>query len=130
MARYGDVAVGATGLIVKQRMAPRSAWSQEAARLNPGSGAAARKCCPRTTYLTLCGEGYVRGVPAGQYAHGRENADHAIALARLLLEDSCLLDAPAAELWNRAGGLRKSQNGQVAVVVALVRAGLLRKPRT
>lgn len=57
--------------------------------------------------------------------NGRENAAHALALARVLLEDSDFADASTAKLWKLAGGAGKHENDQVDVVVALCRAGLL-----
>lgn len=128
MARYGEAAVWATRLIVDDGMTPTAAWKKAASALNPNSTDAADKFCPRTTFLTLCGEGYVKGVPRGNYANGRENAEHAVALARVLLDDPDLADASTARLWKLAGGARKDENDQVDVVVALCRAGLLVEP--
>ncbi len=83
---------------------------------------------PQTTYLTLCGEGYVRGVQPGRYVNGRESALHAITLARVLVQDLDLADASTARLWKLAGGAGKTENDQADDVVALCRAGLLVEP--
>jgi len=128
MARYGEAAVWATRIAVEERIDPPAAWLKPVSALNPNSIDAAIKLCPRTTYLTLCGEGYVRGVQPGRYVNGRENAIHAVALARVLLEDSDLADASTARLWKLAGGGGKTENDQVDVFVALCRAGLLVEP--
>lgn len=128
MARYGEAAVWAVRLIADEGLSPPAAWNKAVVALNPKSIEAAAKLCPRTTFLTLCGEGYVRGVQRGQYVNGRENAEHAISLARILLADSDLADASTARLWKLAGGAGKHENEQVDVVVALSRAGVLVGP--
>lgn len=125
MAHYGEAAVWAARMIAEEHISRQAAWERAAARLNPFSSDAATKGCPRTTFLTLCEEGYVRGVQPGHYADGRENAGHVLALARLLVEDSDLADSSTARLWKMAGGGAKKENGQVEVAVALCRAGLL-----
>lgn len=128
MARYGEAAVWAARLVVEDGITPPAAWNKAVLALNPNSIDAAAKLCPRTTFLTLCGEGYVREVPQGHYVNGRENAGHAIALARVLLNDSDLVDASTARLWKLGGGAGKHENDQVDVVVSLCRAGLLVEP--
>jgi hypothetical protein len=128
MARYGEAAVWAARRVVEETITPTVAWNKAVLALNPNSIQAAAKLCPRTTFLTLCSEGFVRGVPRGRYVNGRENAAHAVALARVLIGDSDLTDASTARLWKLAGGAGKSENDQVDVVVALSRAGLLVEP--
>lgn len=128
MSKFGEVAVWATRKVIEEKLAPSAAWNLASLALNPDSIDMAAKPCPRTTYLTLCGEGFVKGVRPGRYANGRENADMAVALAMLLLEDSDLTDASENRLWEMAGGGTKTKNDQVEVVVALSRAGLLVDP--
>lgn len=115
-------------MIAEEHVNPQVAWERASGKLNPTSIDAATKGCPRTTFLTLCEEGYVRGVQRGHFADGRENAEHALALARLLVHDSDLADSSTARLWKLAGGGAKKENGQVDVAVALSRAGLLVAP--
>lgn len=125
MARYGEAAVWAARMIAEDHLRPEVAWERACGKLNPTSIDAATKGCPRTTFLTLCEEGFVRGVQRGHFSDGRENAEHALALARLLVEDSDLADSSTGRLWKMAGGGGKKENGQVEVAVALSRAGLL-----
>lgn len=124
MSRHGEAAIAATKLAVGRGLSPRAAWNQAIADQPGGYD----KNCPRTTYLTLCGKGFVRGVPPGRYAAGRENAAHAIALVRLLVKDGSRAKETDALLWKLAGGGSKHQNGQVEVVKALWRAGLIAIP--
>ena len=128
MSKFGEVAVWATRRVIEEKLAPPAAWTRASLALNPDSIDMAAKPCPRTTYLTLCGNGFVKGVPTGRYANGRENAEMAVALAMILLEDSDLADASENRLWQMAGGGAKTKNDQVEVVVGLSRAGLLVKP--
>ncbi len=121
MSRHGEAAVAATRLVVARQLSPRDAWSKAIAEQPGGYD----KNCPRTTYLTLCGEGFIRGVPPGRYAQGRENATYAIALVRLLIEDGSRVDEPEAVLWKLVGAGDTHRNGQVEVVKALWRAGLI-----
>lgn len=128
MARYGEAAVWATRIAVEEKKSPNAAWLDACLRLHPKSIYSAIKGCPRTTYLTLCEEGCVRGIPAGKYVDGRENTAHALALLYVLRQDEDLVDASTQRLWKLAGGEDKTENGQVEVVVALWRAGLIVDP--
>jgi len=128
MARYGEAAVWAARMAVEEHKRPDAAWLEATLRLNPESDSAAIKGCPRTTFLTLCGEGYVRDIPPGRYVDGRDNAGHALALVELLFLDEDLVDASTQRLWKLAGGAEKTENGQVEVVVALWRARLIVRP--
>src|ERR1700691_3464132 len=62
MSKYGQCAVAALNRIRDQREQPRSAWHHLVSERFP-------KSCPMVTFLVLCEEGLLSGVPPGKYAN-------------------------------------------------------------
>jgi hypothetical protein len=126
---YGKVAVRAVELVVHGTCAsPSEAWDIAAREVFPDSPSQQVKSCPRSTFLGLCEEGLVIGVPAGQYTRSRENKADARRAAALLVNNPALADGSPQALWNAVlAGRRKVHNSQMRVVLALHRHGLLRR---
>lgn len=67
MPDYSDVAVLAVSKIYgASPISARMAWANAAAEVFPKSVAMQVKGCPRTTFLTLCASGVVKGIPVRQ----------------------------------------------------------------
>src|SRR5436190_20700289 len=106
MGQYGRVALLARELYVKgTALTPREAWVQAAARII-SSASSREKCCPRDAFLGLCAEGFVQGIPAGDYTRSEENKLYAITAARKL-QTSPSLAANKSSLWVKVAGEKK-----------------------
>lgn len=129
MGQYGRVAVRAVELYRAGRhVSPREAWEAAANELI-ASSSSRDKGCPRSTFLTLCGQGLVVGVPPGTYFAPR-NGEHAMEAVRRLSEDRTLAKRRPGQLWTAVlGGFRKRYNGQMDVVLGLWEAGLIELDR-
>ena len=128
MPDYSDVAVLAVSKVYgASPISPRMAWANAAAEVFPNSVSMQVKGCPRTTFLTLCASGVVKGVPGGPAIRDSENARHAQDCLKLLAQHPSYVTMSPRKLWNvvtHASG--KTYNQQMHVVLGLAQAGLLR----
>jgi hypothetical protein len=127
MATFGDVAVRAAKLVGEGtcRSAPE-AWMMAVGEVFAHSESMREKSCPRSTFLGLCEEGLVAGVPAGTYTRSRDNKAYGVQAAGLLARDPTLASGGWRTLWTRVlGGRSKQHNSQMDIVLALHQHGLL-----
>ena len=120
MLKYGEVAILAVELLrTDSSLTPRAAWDK-AAEHHLETVALIEKNCPKSTFLSLCQEGFVVGVPAGDYTDARENFGHAMEAVKQLRLEPGLAKRDAAELWQLVlGADKKAHNSQMHVVLAL-----------
>lgn len=126
MNKYGQTAVDAVKMYRQRRFdSPVSAWEHVAGIIFVGKKSSIAKACPKNAFLGLCEEGLVRGIPAGKYTRSRLNKDYALRAVKLLRKNPDLASDPKL-LWRRVmDGEEKQHNGQMDVVVALWKAGLI-----
>jgi len=79
------------------------------------------KRCPKNTFLGLCEEGIIKGIPKGKYTRSVKNKTYALTAVRILNNEKHI---SSAALWkevmialNENSG--KQHNGQMDVVLAL-----------
>lgn len=127
MSSYADVAVqAALKLRSGQPISARKAWTDAACAVFSESPSMQSKGCPRTTFLTLCASGALKGVPALGAIVDSANARHAKDCLALLAQHPDYTAMPPRQLWNivtRASG--KAYNQQMHVILGLHNAGLL-----
>lgn len=94
---------------------PKKAWDLAASKIiNSESGR--NKGCPRGTFLGLCEQGKVKGIPPGIYTKSKSNKEYALKALDLLRVEPALSAKPT-ELWRRVG--KCSHNQQMDVVTSL-----------
>ena len=124
---FSTVAVKAVEAYVQSAaLSPHIAWSVAAQKVYPHSVSMQEKGCPRTTFLALCANGAVKGVPSGRYVRDSANVQHALDALMLLKQDPNRSNGDARRLWievTQASG--KAYNQQMHVVLGLARASLL-----
>ena len=127
MSKFGNVAVKATEIYRTGKVkSPTCAWKETVKDVFSSSKSSQEKSCPRGAYLGLCEEGYVRGVPAGDYTRSKSNKDHAIS-ALNILRKSPHLASDTTKLWRKVlNGDSKTHNEQMHVVVALWQSGYIK----
>ena len=124
MSKYDDLAVLATDDVRKTGDAPRDAW-RRAAKSNQD------KNCPLCAFLGLAEDGFIKGIPPGQYIHStkKKSKQYAILAVEVLREMPCLCDAPRTKLWDcvmqRVRGRKKAHNNQMDVVIGLWKNGYI-----
>ena len=136
MRKYGDVAVQAARILQSSPKSAEDAWRRTAAKVFVEAPAARAKTCPRETFLGLCQEGLIKGVPASSClsVDGRKNREYGVAAARILASSPALAGGSKGELWRRVllevgADPAKQHNCQLDVVLSLVDAGLIRLPK-
>ena len=117
-SKYGIIAVEAA-CAASKGVHPEIAWQASAAKIFSDSPSSEHKGCPKSAFLGLAELGEIAGVKPGKYTKSIDNKRYAKEALALLREDDSLSDAPS-ELWKRAiGGVYKSHNSHINVVIAL-----------
>jgi hypothetical protein len=129
MGQYAHVAIEAQKL-ANDTKDPHQAWETVAARVFGKGTFGYRKGCPKETFLGLCEEGRVKGIPQGeQYTKSNANKLYALTALEILKNAPNLKDNKAA-LWRKVMkqlGMNENKcpNQQMDVVVALWLNGLV-----
>lgn len=118
MNQYGKVALKAVEQ-TKNGKAPPKAWLDAAKDVFVDKKSSIEKSCPRGTFLGLAEDGYIKGIPSGNYTRSTKNKAYGLA-ALQQLKMSPELAKNKKELWLRScNDQPKVQNGQMDVVLAL-----------
>ncbi len=83
----------------------------------------AEKGCPKNTFLGLCEDGFVKGIPCGNYTSSTKNKGYALEALEILKRRPELSNNPR-ELWEEIADI--SYNQQMSVVCALWKANLIK----
>ncbi|WP_224552887.1 DUF6979 family protein [Pectobacterium versatile] len=130
MGIYGETAVAVVRNFIYGQ-SPQECWVHEITRFT-SSKPSRKKGCPKSAFLGLCQDGYVKDIPRGNYLPpDSPNKKYAAAAAERLLSEPTR-EYSKSDLWKKAtehfDEAAKNQNGQMDVVLALKDAGLLQKP--
>ena len=82
------------------------------------------KGCPKNTFLGLCEEGLVKGIPKGKYTNSIKNKKYALKAIEILKQNTQTTFSPK-ELWEQLELGEKRHNSQMDVVLALWNEGLI-----
>ncbi|MCO7262021.1 DUF6979 family protein [Dickeya zeae] len=132
MGIYGETAVAvASAYDSSNKPDPKECWEYSIIQIT-SSRESQKKGCPKSAFLGLCQDGYVKGIPKGDYlSPDSPNKKYAVAAAYLVLKEPDRKYSKA-ELWRNATkdcpGAAENQNGQMDVVLALKEDGLLQHP--
>jgi hypothetical protein len=118
MGQFGITAVEAVELYKNGGAnAPAKAWGKSVQK-NVHSESTQEKGCPRNTFLGLCEEGLVCGIPKGNYTDSIDNKSYGIRAVACLKKNPLLANSPM-KLWEAIGNADKCHNQQMDVVTAL-----------
>jgi uncharacterized protein DUF6979 len=128
--KYGLAAAKAVALCRDNPgLTPPMAWEKAAAEFFVPGTPAQRKGCPKNTFLGLCEDGHIQGIPPGDYIRPRKYANKGYATAALavLQRQPELADSPL-DLWARVRPWDSmTHNEQMTVVVTLWKSRLLKR---
>jgi hypothetical protein len=126
VAKYGDAAIAAVGLIASGGEKDAvGAWNEAVSRIFPDSHSSRTKSCPRGAFLGLCESGLVKGIPGGSYTRSILNKQYALEAVLILRSHPKLVGDPNQLWYVVVGGSAKRHNSQMEVVVALWRRSLI-----
>jgi hypothetical protein len=127
--KYAQAALRAVELLHENTVeSPAKAWSTATGEFFGQGSWGQKKGCPKNTFLGLCEEGLVKGVPPGiyNYRQNSKNKGYALKAVQLIKTQSELLN-DVNGLWGRVlGGEEMSHNYQMDVVIALWENGLIK----
>jgi hypothetical protein len=83
------------------------------------------KGCPKGTFLGLCEEGLVKGIPKGNYTKSVKNKEYALKAVEILKQNTQTTFS-SNELWEKLELGDKRSNSQMDVVLALWENGLIK----
>lgn len=126
MNKYGQAALKAVDLIESKRAnTPETAWEMATIEIFCDGTPTQSKGCPRSTFLSLYETGIVKGIKSGVYTSAKQNKEYAIK-ALELLSDNPSLSKESKILWTKIqGGIKKSHNSQMDVVLTLWTQGFI-----
>jgi hypothetical protein len=84
------------------------------------------KSCPKATFLGLCEEGLVKGIPKGNYTKSVKNKEYALKAIAILKQNKETTFSPK-ELWEKLELGDKRYNSQMDIVIALWDHNLIKK---
>jgi hypothetical protein len=128
MGKYGQVASKAANLLISKKLSnPSDAWDISAKQIFPNSESSRNKGYPRSTFLGLCEDGYIKSVEAGNYTRSKKNKAYALS-ALTLIEENLALLMNEKELWTLVvNHSDKKYNSQMDVVISLWIDGVIAK---
>ena len=126
MNSYGKAAIRAVQLYENGLVeSPVEAWKQATTEIFDRISSRV-KGCPKDTFLGLCKEGLVQGIPAGNYTWSRKNKKYAVEAVAILKQRPSLASSPSQLWYEVMQGEFKQHNSQMNVVTALWKQGLLK----
>jgi hypothetical protein len=102
---------------------PVQAWQSAIAQFTDSPNSR-DKASPRSTFLGLCEEGLVSGIPPDKYTKSVKNTAYALRAVAALRNDPALARSSSA-LWNSIETDAENDQGGMGVVIALWNAKLI-----
>ncbi|MGH1473817.1 DUF6979 family protein [Yersinia proxima] len=130
MGIYGDTAVEVVKHYIRGQDLEES-WLRQITFFTT-SEVSREKGCPRSAFLGLCENGWVKGIPPGGYLNKNSpNKDYAIEGAKIILANPSK-QYSVSQLWVEAKRVfpdgAENHNQQMTVVIALMNNDLLQYP--
>jgi hypothetical protein len=122
--KYGETAINSVHNF-KDSYSITEIWSRSAKEVFD-TNSAQEKGCPKNTFLGLCEEGLVNGIPKGNYTKSVKNKEYALKAVTILKQNTQTTFTPK-ELWDKLELGDKRSNSQMDVVLALWEHGLIEK---
>ena len=117
--KYGAAALKSVKLLQSDKSKnPTEVWDIVTKEIFGHGTSSQKKGCPKNTFLGLCGEGLIKGVPKGNYTNSKENKKYALKAVEILKKNPHLAFNINA-LWNEVVDEPKVHNSQMNVVIAL-----------
>ncbi|WP_080848248.1 DUF6979 family protein [Cytobacillus gottheilii] len=129
MSKYGLAAVKAVEFINESVVdSPKAAWDRATSELFGHGSWGQKKGCPKNAFLGLCEEGFIEAIPQGNYNFKKtsKNKEYANRAVNIIRENKSMID-DRRNLWKEVtNDNKKSHNGQLDVVIALIEKKYIR----
>jgi hypothetical protein len=126
MNQYGKAALKAVELYKKGDVKDIvQAWKCAITKFT-NSKTSQEKGCPKDTFLGLCEEGFLAPIiPRKKYTDSDKNKIYGLRALEALRKNPELANSPTA-LWNNIETSAENEQGQMCVVIALWKEGLIK----
>lgn len=125
---YKKVAINAAKVAKDYQISPVKTWKFFAENEYEYSPTSQEKPCPKNTFLGLCQEGKLKGIPAEDYTASKNNRHYGLTAITILKNSSGKIYT-ASELWKEVmmheTDHNKRANSQMEVVLGLWEEGLI-----
>ena len=129
MNKYGKAAISATKNYSENTVDILKAWELAVMEQFPTQEASRKKGCPKSVFLGLCEDGFVKGIPKGNYIKRKIklNKGYAIKAVNILFHNKVNEISPR-KLWELVmEGEQKTPNAQMDVVLSLWNNNLINR---
>ncbi|MCW3792949.1 hypothetical protein OM416_15265 [Paenibacillus sp. LS1] len=128
MGKYGEAAVKTVNYLNEHKHDdPIKAWNEVTIQIFGKGSSSQKKGCPENTFLGLCEEGLLEGIPSGIYTNSKKNKGYGLKAVKILGEIDNDKDINQRALWKEVIGDQDIKyNSQMNVVLALWREGMIR----
>ncbi len=132
MGKYGEAAVRTVHYLNEHKHDnPIKAWNEMTIEIFGKGNASQTKGCPKNTFLGLCEEGLLEGIPSGNYTNSKKNKGYGLKAVKILLDsntDKDIKHIKQRTLWKEVIGDQEIKyNSQMDVVLALWNEGMIRR---
>ena len=124
MKEYGLIAKQAAFIGATQSETPINAWTIAAKSIYPNMLDLQQNAGPKETFLGLCEDGEIKGIPPGEYSTSVANKGYAQKALNYLRGTASDTDMSPDELWKKIG-TDKRHNEQMVVVLSLIHSGAI-----
>lgn len=125
---YKTVAIHAAQVAREYKISPVKTWQFFVENEYPESVSSQDKSCPKSTFLGLCQEGKIKGIPPGTYTSSKDNSRYGVNAVKILTNNAGKKYEPS-ELWKEVlkqeEDQNKRSNSQMEVVLGLWEEGLI-----
>lgn len=128
MGKYGEAAKKAVKYLHEhEQMTPNNAWSQATIEIFGEGTSSQKKGCPQNTFLGLCEQSLIQGVPSGVYTNSIKNKEYGLKAVKILSEKKYKKPINHRVLWKEVIGDQDTKyNSQMDVVLALWNEGMIK----
>jgi hypothetical protein len=124
MSKFTDAAKRAVELYKEHTgISPLEAWQKAIAEFST-SYHVRKKTCPKNTFLGLCSDSFVTGIPPDEYVDSVERI-YARKALEILRKNPSLANSPD-KLWSEIGNGGKHRDAQTEIVTTLWKEGLIK----
>lgn len=123
MKLYAKAAIEAVEIYTSEEISIENAWKKAVSHYSK-SLHSINKGCPKATFLGLCEEGLITGVPKGNYTNSKNNKEYALEAVELIRQMGFVHTEILWEMVTNTCG--KKHNAQMDVVYALVNSKYIR----
>ncbi len=124
MNNYGKAALLAVEICTSKKISPVSAW-RKATLLIFGNSAAQKRSAPKTVFLNLCQEGYIKNISPGDYTRSKTTSGYVTNAIDILSTNKNQKFTPL-ELWNKVQNKGLVNQYHMDVIITLWENNLIK----